>query len=90
MICIWMTHPLGEESLKQADDKGVFMIGCPRNRRGCRTMKNSGGADEGLPGKKVGWGGRRGGRELPDVKADVAEPNDGIVHDRLMRSKDWM
>ena len=53
-------------------------------------MKKGGGADEGLPRKKVGWAGRTWGRRLPDVKACVAESTNGIVHDRSVRSKDWV
>ena len=51
-------------------------------------MKNGGGAVEGLPRRKVGWAERKGIRRLPDVKADIAESNCGIVHDRSMRSTD--
>lgn len=51
-------------------------------------MKNGGGADESLPREKVRRGGRKGGRRLPDVKADITESNGGIVHDRSMRSND--
>ena len=53
-------------------------------------MKDGGGADKSLPRKKVRRGGRKGGRRLPDVKADITELNSGIVHDRSMRSKEWV
>ena len=53
-------------------------------------MENDGGTDVDLPRKKVGWEGKRRGRRLPDVKVDIAESNDEIVHDRSMRIKDWV
>ena len=53
-------------------------------------MKNGGGADEDLPRESVGWEERKGVRRSPDFKADIAESNCGMVHDRSMRSKDWV
>ena len=53
-------------------------------------MENGGGTDEDLARKKVGWGGKRRGRRLPDVKVDIEESNDGIAHDRSMRIKNWV